>query len=372
MTFFRPAILIAFVAACLPASGQLTSDSIAAARKYSGSHNGRALIVQEQGQLRFEDYYNGYEKGTPLHIYSGTKSFFGVLAVIAEEEKILSLDERVADTITEWSEDPRKQSITIRELLNFTSGLDTGFDAIYGRSSADKIRLAVGIDAKNNRGESFVYGPSHLGVFCEILRRKLPRGVTYEDYLRKKLIAPLGIDIARWRDDEHGNVHPSAGIYTTAQDWIRFGELINAGGTWQGKRLVRTENLSRCFQATTINPSFGLCFWLNGYAGQPDAREADPEVWLDREPMPEDWSRTCLSKDAPRDLIVSLGSTFQRLYLVPSMNLIVVHHGSSGHAFRDAEFLQILFKDADIPEPVEPEAEAKRGLPNLFKKLRGG
>ena len=367
----RLSLITCSFALILPASAQLTPDSITAARKYSGSHNGRALIVQEQGQLRFEDYYNGYEKGTPLHIYSGTKSFFGVLAVIAEEEKILSLEERVADTITEWREDPRKREITIRELLNFTSGLDTGFDAIYGRSSADKIRLAVGTEAKNDRGESFIYGPSHLGVFCEILRRKLPRGVTYEDYLRKKLIAPLGINIARWRDDEHGNVHPSAGIYTTAQDWIRFGEMINAGGSWQGRRLVKPDNLTECFRGTPINPSFGLCFWLNGYAGEPDAREADPEEWLDREPMPEDWRRTCLSKDAPRDLVVSLGSTFQRLYLVPSMNLIVVHHGSSGHAFRDAEFLRILFKDANVPEPVEAEATPKRGLPNLFKKLRG-
>lgn len=355
----------------LSASAQLSPESIRAAREYSGSHNGRALVVQEHGQTRFEDYFNGYEKGTPLHIYSGTKSFFGVLATIAEEEEILSLDERVADTITEWRDDPRKQSITIRELLNFTSGLDTGFDEIYGRSSEDKIRLAIATDAKNNRGESFVYGPSHLGVFCEILRRKLPERVTYEDYLRKKLIGPLGINIARWRDDDHGNVHPSAGIYTTAQDWIRFGELINAGGTWQGKRLVKTENLAQCFRGTAINPSFGLCFWLNGYAGQSDAREADPEEWLDREPMPEDWSKTCLCKDAPRDLVVSLGSTFQRLYVVPSMNLIVVHHGSAGHAFRDADFLRILFKEANIPEPVEPQENPKRGLPGLFKKLRG-
>ena len=43
------------------------------------------MIVAEAGVIRYEDYYNGHKGKEPLHIYSGTKSFFGVLAVIAEE-----------------------------------------------------------------------------------------------------------------------------------------------------------------------------------------------------------------------------------------------------------------------------------------------
>ncbi|MEX2579152.1 MAG: serine hydrolase domain-containing protein [Verrucomicrobiales bacterium] len=368
---FRPLLPALLLASAPNLSAQLSSDSILAARRYSATHNGMALIVKERGQLRFEDYYNGYAKGTPVHIYSGTKSFFGVLAAIAQEEGLLSLDERVAETIPEWRNDPRKQSITIRELLNFSSGLETGFEKIYGRSSADKIALAVSLDATRDRGESFVYGPGSLNVFCEVLRRKLgSKRIGYEGYLRKKLIQPLGIDIARWREDDQGNVVPSAGIHTTAQDWMNFGEMINAGGTWQGRRLVKPESLAQCFRGTGINPSFGLGFWLNGYASRPDAREADPEEWLDREPMPEDWSGTCLSKNAPPDLVVSLGSTFQRLYLVPSMDLVVVHHGKRGHAFRDAEFLRILFDSAEVPTPTGTTAKPRTGLPKLFNAFR--
>jgi len=362
-------ILLLLTSAGMPLSAQLTSDSISAARKYSASHNGTALIVKERGQLHFEDYYNGYEKGTPLHIYSGTKSFFGVLAVMAEEDRLLSLDERAAETLTEWRDDPRKQAITLRELLNFTSGLETGFEEIYGRSSDDKIAVAAGLDATRDPGASFIYGPGNLNAFVEILRRKLrAKNTTYEAYLRKQLLYPLSVHIHRWREDDHGNVVPSAGMYTTAQEWMKFGEMINAGGEWNGRRLVKTESLAQCFRGTGINPAFGLCFWLNNYAGQPGAREADPEEWLDQEPMPEDWRGACLSQHAPRDLVCSLGSTFQRLYLVPSMDLIVIHHGKPGHAFRDADFLRILFKDAGVPEPVEPEK--KRGLSDLFKGLR--
>ncbi len=352
--------------------GQLNSDSIEAAYRYSASHSGRALIVKEQGQLRFEKYYNGLAKGTPMHIYSGTKSFFSVLAVIAQEEGLLTLDERVADTIQEWRVDPRKSHILIRDLLNFTSGLETGFEEIYGRSTADKLTLSLGLEAKRPRGSSFIYGPSHLQVFCEVLRRKLaPRGVSYEAYLNKKLIDPLGIDIAKWREDSHGNVIPSAGMYMTGQDWMSFGEMILQGGRWKGRQLVKVESLAQCFQGTEINPSFGLCFWLNSYKDRADAWEVDVEERLEEEPLPEDWRACCLAKGAPGDLVVSLGSTFQRLYLVPSMQLVIVHHGKPGHDFRDFDFLRILFTNAGVSEEAGSEPLPRDTRP-ILKRLFGG
>ncbi|MEM1441451.1 MAG: serine hydrolase domain-containing protein [Verrucomicrobiota bacterium] len=353
----------------LKLQAQLSSESIAKAQAYSATHNGRAMIVQEGGKLRFEKYYNGYSKGTPLHIFSGTKSFFGVLAVIAEEEGLLSLDERVAETVTEWQSDPRKSQITIRETLNFTSGLETGFQEIYTRSSEDKITRAVGLSAIRERGESFIYGPGNMNVFCEVLRRKLKKkGLSYEDYLSKKLLRPLGIRVSRWREDAHGNPVPSAGMYMTGQEWIKFGEMINAGGKSGLKQIVKTENLRECFLATEINPAFGLCFWVNSYAGQAGAREVDVEEELEIDPLPEDWRGAVICNAAPRDLIVSLGSTFQRLYLVPSMDLIVVHHGMPGHEFRDFEFLKILFEGAGAPATTTEESDPRPTRP-IFKKL---
>ncbi|MDF1824858.1 MAG: serine hydrolase [Verrucomicrobiales bacterium] len=348
---------------------QLSSASIARAQQYSEAHNGRAMVVQEGGKLRFEKYYSGYSKGEPLHIYSGTKSFFGVLAVIAQEDGLLSLDERVAETVAEWREDPRKSQITIRETLNFTSGLETGFEEIYGRSSEDKIARAVSLEAKRERGQSFIYGPGNMNIFCEVLRRKLKsKGLSYEDYLTKKLIRPLGIQISRWREDAQGNVVPSAGMYMNAQEWIKFGEMINAGGRVGMKQIVGTESLRECFRGTEINPAFGLCFWVNGNAGQPGAREVDVEEELEIDPLPEDWRGGVICNQAPRDLIVSLGSTFQRLYVVPSMDLIVVHHGKPGHEFRDYDFLEILFAGANRTEAAAQVKEKRQTKP-IFKKL---
>ncbi|MEM6280010.1 MAG: hypothetical protein AAF733_11060, partial [Verrucomicrobiota bacterium] len=90
---------------------------------------------------------------------------------------------------------------------------------------------------------------------------------------------------------------------------------------------------------------------------------------LEIDPLPEDWRGAVICNAAPRDLIVSLGSTFQRLYLVPSMDLIVVHHGMPGHEFRDFEFLEILFRDAGRPAEGSPGSEGPRPTRPIFKKL---
>ncbi len=351
-------------------SAQLSKASIEAAQAYSAKRAGIAMIIKERGEVRYENYYNGHSADKSLHIYSGTKSFFGVLAVIAQDEGLLKLDEPVAETIKEWRDDPRKSQITIRELLDFTSGLETGFEEIYGRSTADKLTLSLGLKAKADRGDTFVYGPSHLQVFCEVLRRKLKsRGTSYQAYLERKLIRPLDIEITQWRADSHGNVIPSAGMWMTGRDWMHFGEMVCHGGSWNGKQIVETGSLAACFRGTAINPAFGLCFWVNSHSTQPDAREVDVEVFLEREPMPEDWSGSCLSKNAPPDLLCSLGSNFQRLYIVPSMDLVVVHLGKKGNEFRDAEFLKLLFADAASATPAAPSTEKK--VRPLFPKGLG-
>ncbi|MBU6180981.1 MAG: serine hydrolase, partial [Verrucomicrobia bacterium] len=249
---------LAYFGAPATTSAQLANESIEAAHAYSAKRGGIGLIVKEGGQTRFERYAKGHAADEPIHIYSGTKSFFGALAVIAEKEGILSLDEKVAETLPEWRDDPRKAQITIHELLDFTSGLETGFEEIYGRSTADKLTLSLGLDAKTDPGDSFIYGPSHLQVFCEVMRRKLKRkGISYQAYLERKLIDPLGIQISQWRADSHGNVIPSAGIYMSGRHWMTFGEMVCRGGEWNGKQIVPADELTKCFKPTPINPAFG-------------------------------------------------------------------------------------------------------------------
>jgi hypothetical protein len=74
----------------------------------------------------------------------------------------------------------------------------------------------------------------------------------------------------------------------------------------------------------------------------PTAREADMERMIDFPWENANWSGACICKDAPVDMVVALGSHYQRLFIVPSMKAIIVRQGSGGN-FSDAQFLRLVF-----------------------------
>ena len=125
---FALALAIAIPAALLQAQQGGTKPTahelnFAAAAEFSEENAGLAVLVYDDGQLIFEQYQNGHKQGGTQHIFSGTKSFVPMVALIAENEGLLTLEEKVCDTITEWRGDEKREQVTIRHLLNFTSGL---------------------------------------------------------------------------------------------------------------------------------------------------------------------------------------------------------------------------------------------------------
>src|SRR5579872_5747052 len=64
-----------------------------AAVEYHARHKPQALLVLRGGETLLEQYDNGFSAGEAHALYSGTKSFWGVTALIAQRERLLSLDE---------------------------------------------------------------------------------------------------------------------------------------------------------------------------------------------------------------------------------------------------------------------------------------
>ena len=96
---------------------------------------------------------------------------------------------------------------------------------------------------------------------------------------------------------------------------------------------------------------FGMGFWLNRYADDPDAREVDVEKVLERPWQRQMWQHTCLSHVAPGDMVAAIGSGYQRMFLVPSENLIIVRQGRNAD-FSDAYFLRLLFAGSTSSSPT--------------------
>ena len=323
----------------LAADNEITAAHFAAAAQYSRSHGGVALRVEQGGTLIDENYAPGFSASTPHKIYSGTKSFVAVAALIAVQEGLLTLDEKASDTLTEWRGD-RRRAITLNQLLSHTSGLDPDGDLIY--PYRDQLAAAVGVHLIDPPGSRFHYGAVGYQAFGEILRRKLrPQDRSVEGWLRDKLFEPLDIDIADWKHDDAGNPLIHSGISLSAKEWAKFGEFINRVRTGQPNQLITNQSLTILLTGHRANPAYGMGFWLNRPPPVPRLQSITKlQLAIDGDQ---------LYPGGPRDLIACIGSEKQRLYMIPSLNLVVVRFGCET-AFSDGDFLSRLLTGRPRPD----------------------
>lgn len=279
------------------------------AARYLESCNGHALLVYQGRELVFERYLNGHTADKPHVLASGTKSFSGAILCCAREDGLLTFDEKVCDTITEWKEHPLKSKITLRQLLSLTGGLDAG-----GVGNVPTYAKALVSEAKFEPGVRFAYGPVPYQIFGEVMRRKLAdRKEDALDYLQRRIFTPIGLKYDLWREGADKLPHLPSGAFLKAREWAKFGLLIRDMGRWEGRQIIPEAPLRECFTGSKANPSYGLTFWLgNGRAG-------------------------------PKDLVMAAGKGKQKLYIMPSLNLLAVQFADTNR-FNEERFLNLLLK----------------------------
>jgi CubicO group peptidase (beta-lactamase class C family) len=328
---------IALAVSSTSARAEIQAADCARAAKYSESKRGVSMLVIQNGRTIFEHYDNGGSARGRWPIFSGTKSFWGIAALAAARDGLIKLDDPVSDTITEWKSDPRKLQITIRELLSQTDGIE-GASRLQRASIRDRNAMAIRLSVVAEPGSAFIYGPSHLQIFSELLRRKL-RGRDVINYFEGRVSNRLGLGRLNYKKDARGNPLLATGFELTAREWARLGELVLGHGSYHGRQIVPAAILREAFAGSQANPSYGLTFWLNEQAS--NGREADMERMLNLQWQNAQWSNVCICRDAPADMVVALGSGYQRLFVIPSLEAIIVRQGSSAK-FSDAHFLRLL------------------------------
>jgi CubicO group peptidase (beta-lactamase class C family) len=319
------------------ALAEIRPDDCARAAKYSEGKRGVSIVVMQNGRTIFEHYANGGSARGRWPVFSGTKSFWGIAALAAERDGLFKLDDPVSDTITEWKSDPRKSQITIRQLLNQTDGIE-GASRLQRPSIRDRNAMAIRLSAVAEPGSAFIYGPSHLQIFCELLRRKL-KGRDVISYFEARVANRLGLGRLNYKKDARGNPLSATGFELTAREWARLGQLVLGKGSYHGRQIVPAALLREAFAGSSANPSYGLTFWLNQQASA--GHEADMERTLDLRWQDAQWTNSCICKDAPADMVVALGSGYQRLFIIPSLEAIIVRQGSNAR-FSDALFLRLV------------------------------
>ena len=325
----RRFLLLPLVLIAAPAvAGAVNLAAVRAAASYSASAGGTSFLALQNGQTLLEQ-----SAGEPHKIYSGTKAFWGLAALAAAEDGLLSLDEHVGETIPAWRNDSGKARVTIRQLLDFSCGLDPVF-YLHNNDPGDRDSIAIRAPLVANPGSAFIYGPSALQVFHAVLKEKL-HGESPTHYLERRVLRRLGLGSQRYLADRAGNPLLAAGWLLSARQWARLGEVALKGGA----PIVSSSSMSQCWRGSGANRAFSFGWWNNQAA--PGGREFDIEAMLVPRWQRQSWSAAVLCRDAPSDLVACIGSGNQRLYVIPSLNLVVVRQGSGGR-FSDGRFLRLL------------------------------
>lgn len=359
-----------------PIAARVTDASLAAAAELSERQAGRALLVLEEGEVRFERYARGWSAERPHPLASGTKSFSGVLAAVAVHDGVLAgFDEPAHRHLTSWRDDEERSRITLRHLLDLSSGLAPthaslgrrgyGIQDLGPRNAAlrhlrrdeappaDRFAAAVhDVPLVAPPGESFAYGPSHFYAFGAALEGALAASDREErtlwEYLHARVLEPAGVDVelTRFAPDAAHKPGLAAGGHLTAREWARFGRWVQLGGATvgaEGELVPAFEEgvFDALFEPSRANASYGLTWWLSGSdAAAPSAVDsaagADAEVTLG-----------AVRDGDGRSIRVAMaaGAGKQRLYLIDELDLVVVRfaeQGREGRAFDDVQFLETL------------------------------
>src|SRR5205814_4394469 len=191
-------VLLLFLAERTGASTSLGPNAARAAAEYSARHRGVSFLAIQNGPTLLEQ-----DAKTPHKIYSGTKAFWNLAALAAAEQGLLDLDARVANTIPSWGDDPRKSQVTIRQLLNFDSGIEPLF-RLHETQSGDRDALALRARMVAEPGSAFIYGPAALQVFHHVLKQKLGNQ-TPTHFLERRVLHRLGLGRQRYLADRADN-----------------------------------------------------------------------------------------------------------------------------------------------------------------------
>jgi CubicO group peptidase (beta-lactamase class C family) len=309
------------------------------AADYSDSVDGDALLIIKSGAVVFERYTGSTTASSPHQLASGTKSFSAALFALGEAEGLWTLDENVSQTLTEWQGVTNKQDITIRQLLSLTSGLvDSPAYGATNVASLDTYALAINDSSTAYPpGVACIYAPANFQVLAALFERKTG-GLDPAQYLYDRLLGRLGFNashLALWGRDLLEHPQMAGGARFSARAWANYGKLWLQNGQWEGQTILDPQTMN--LAVTYANPAFlgyGLTWWLN----RPNEGTYTPGV--DQLPTDGNGDGTQIATNAPADMFMAAGTGKQRLYVIPSLDLVIVRFGhGAGGAFNDHTFL---------------------------------
>ena len=244
-------------------------------RAASGLPQLRSLLVSWRGELVAEHYAPGVRASGLANVKSVSKSIIAALVGIAIDRGLIkSVEVPIATYFPELRKDPdrRKQAITIEDLLTMRSGLESTSGENYGPwvRSRNWVRFALAQPMVSEPGGAMEYstGSSHLlsAILTEVARKS-----TWQ-FAQEALAKPLGITLARWRQDPQGIYFGGNEMLLTPKQMLTIGELYLERGRHNGRQIVPaswvdTSCVPRTTSAWDPDRHYGYGWWIQDFDG---------------------------------------------------------------------------------------------------------
>jgi len=278
-----------------------------ALRDTVGNKGTFAVAVAYKNQLIAEKYHAGFSSKNRFLSWSMAKSITNALVGIMVKKGLMNVKERC--DIADWKNDERS-TITLENLMHMNSGLKWNED--YGNLSNVTVMLHEASDMaafaykkpRVARPDSlWYYSSGTTNIVSYLIRKKLANDSVYYAFPRKELFNLIGMRSAIFETDAAGNFAGSSYLYATMRDYVRFGLLYLNKGNWLGNQILPegwTDYAAK--PANGSGGKYGSFFWLNQSGSFPNV---------------------------PRDLFMCQGHDGQAIYIIPSLQLVVVRTGFS-------------------------------------------
>ncbi|MBK6825679.1 MAG: beta-lactamase family protein [Chitinophagaceae bacterium] len=230
--------------------------------KRAKQNNSEAVIIYKDNKLVSEKYFGIGQANMKIESMSCTKSIVGLaVACLLTDNLIDSLDIPVSNYYPEWRQG-QKQFITIRHLVNMTSGLQNNPNAsieIY--PSPDFVQLALAAELSSKPGEIWAYNNKSLNLMAGVI--KSITGKRMDIYIGERLFRPLGITDFSWSLDSLGNPHVMSGCQIKPMDFAKVGLLLLNKGKFNNEVVIAEKHIAQVTTPCKQYNGYGMLWWID-------------------------------------------------------------------------------------------------------------
>jgi len=284
-----------------PASLGWNASALQSLKDYLFQKNTKSFMILVNGRIVMEEYFDGHTPTSTWPWNSAGKTLVATTTGIAQQEGLLSINNKVSQYLgVGWTSEPleKENLITSRHLLTMTSGLNDSSELIR------KVTLTYMADAGTRW--------SYHNVFQKLM--DVIAGASkqdFETYFNTKLKNKIGME-GFWNNGLIFKIY-----HSNTRSMARFGLMALNKGKWNNETIINETFFNESINTSqNINPSYGYLWWLNGKSKYmvPGGQTVYPST---------------LVPNAPSDMYAAMGASDQRIYVIPSKNMVIIRMGEA-------------------------------------------